>query len=189
MKRKNTGVKESFAVVGLSWIFFLSISVKVLAKKMFYAYKRGALFDVKTYSTWEVVMLIILLMVLVLVTIFYIVCALKPLPRIRNTIMDYREKQYHCSEITKLVVVNRMMTKVYLNGKYKFWVSQDYTNYRSFIKWAEKCSIPIEGDTSIRGVNFNFEATQKRVTIITVIVAVIMLAFGIAFPIIMVMNK
>lgn len=182
--------KELFVAICFVWILFLVIFIKIFPKEIFYAYQRGALFDIASYITWKTVILAIALAVVVIATIFYIVCALRPLLRVQNTNIYYGQKLYHCSEITKLIVVKRTnITKVYVNGKYKFWVSSDYSNYRSFIKWAEKCRIPVEGDTSIRGVNTDFDAIHKKVNIIMVIAFAIMLAFGIIYPIIVVMIK
>ncbi len=182
--------KELFVAICFVWILFLVIFIKAFSKEIFYAYQRGALFDIASYSTWKIVILAMALAAIVIATIIYIVCARKPLLRVQNTNIYYGQKLYHCSEITKLIVVKRTnITKVYVNGKYKFWVSSDYSNYRSFIKWAEKCRIPVEGDTSIRGVNINFDSIHKKINLIMVIVFAIMLAFGIMYPIILVMIK
>lgn len=179
--------KSSFAIMGMIWMMGIIVSLKIFGRDLFFAYQEGTLFDISTYSTWKIGMLILVVGAVLFFSVFCIIFAWKPMPRIRGTNMYYRGNLIHYSEITKLVVKGRMnLTKVYLNGKYKFWISPDYINYRSFIEWAKKCNIRIEGDTTIRFVNV--DSNRKKTYIIAVIIALVMIALAIAIPTIIAMK-
>lgn len=175
--------KASLMLFGMLWIMILLFFIKALGYDMYLAYKKGALFYLSSYSIWKIVMLAIVLATAVFGTVFSLICAMKPMPRVENTNMYYRGKKYHYTEITKLVIMNGMnITKVYLNGKYKFWISTDYFNYRSFIEWAKKCRIPIEGNTAVREVNNDLKVKKTRIMFITITtVVMVVLAFVIPF--------
>ena len=181
--------KSNLLLVGVMWLIFIIIFVKAMGKDMFRAYQAGALLHISFYSTWKIVMMAIVLVAVIFGSVFYLFCGVKPMPRIRNSCMYYRGKRYHFSEITKLVMMRRVnLAKVYVNGKYKFWISPDYINYRSFIEWAQKCKIPIQGETTIRKINIDVEANQKKVLVITIVVAMIMVAIAVVMPIMVMTN-
>lgn len=180
--------KASLILVGMLWIFLLPFFIKVLGYDMYLANKKGELFHLSSYGIGRIVMLALVLATAVFGTVFSLICAMKSMPRVKNTNMYYRGKEYHYSEITRLVIMNGMnITKVYLNGKYKFWISSDYINYRSFIEWAKKCRIPIEGDTAIREVNNDLKVKKTRIMLIT-ITTVIMFVLAFVIPLMTTMN-
>lgn len=178
--------KSAFSMLGILWIIFWGTFLGTFAQKLDQVHKWGELFDLSSYSLVEIGLFGGILVIMMIVTIFTIACAIKPMPRILNTSMYYRGKQYHHSDITKLVVKNQnSMMKVYLNGKYRFWISQDYINYWSFIKWAENCKIPIEGNTSVSfpapAADVNFETRQRMVNIIIILIVITMIVFAVVF--------
>lgn len=170
---------------GLAWIVFIILFIKAFARDIYVAGKNGALFDLNQYSMLKIVLILLAFIAVLLCTVYYIYCVCKPMPSVVRTTMYYKGKRYHYSEITKVVIGRRIrVAKVYIDGKYAFWLSPEYQNYQSFISWAKKCNVPIEGDTTIKTINANqLEAKTLKITIIVVSITVILILFFGILPI------
>ncbi len=64
-------------------------------------------------------------------------------PEVRGTVLYFEGIEYHYSEIIGINATVIHRTTVYLPDGKKIILSGDYDNYGKFMKWAERCRIPI----------------------------------------------
>ena len=133
--------QELYAVFGIIFITVFIVIVKAFGKPILKAFIYGGPLELN----------VIHICVLVLIGIAVVFCIAGPLylknksqPEVKKTMVYYKGKPYHYSQITKIKVSSLNLAKVYIDGKKCFWISRDFRNYDAFITWAKKCNVPVK---------------------------------------------
>lgn len=181
--------KSFFHTFLIMWLVIFVIFFNTFGSNIFQEMKDGNIFDISYYSITSATCMILVVMAAVSVILCYICMITKPVPKVKNTYMIYKGKKYHVSEITEVRIGKMNQAKVYIHGKYAFWLSGDFINYRSFIEWLRKCKVLIKGDAEIRQIGNINHVNEKIVMLVLGPLIAMVVSFVIALLLLSVMNR